>query len=267
MAIFIVTSNSDVSDATDGVLTLREAIELANGSAGTNTIMFDAAVFDGGENSLVRLTQGELSSTGALIIDGSSATEVTITGDADGDDTLHAGTFLTDVKGSTADQLDDNSRVLAAADDTTLQGITITGGRTTGLNADGGGVRVSGDLVVRDSKIIGNSTTNTASEGGGVKATGFVHVVDSTVSDNHTSGSSARGGGIHALGDVVILRSTLADNSTTGQEGDGGAVRGDGAGGILVIDSTVSGNSTGARGSSGGGLQARRVDLGAVNTT
>ncbi|MEL7276202.1 MAG: hypothetical protein AAGK98_06985 [Pseudomonadota bacterium] len=267
MAIFIVTSNSDVSDASDGVLTLREAIELANGSAGTDTIMFDAAVFDGGENSLVRLTQGELSSTGALIIDGSSATEVTITGDADGDDTLHAGTFLTDVKGSTADQLDDNSRVLAAADDTTLQGITITGGRTTGLNADGGGVRVSGDLVVRDSKIIGNSTTNTASEGGGVKATGFVHVVDSTVSDNHTSGSSARGGGIHALGDVVILRSTLADNSTTGQEGDGGAVRGDGAGGILVIDSTVSGNSTGARGSSGGGLQARRGDLVAVNTT
>lgn len=267
MAIFVVTSNADVSDANDGVLTLREAIALANATAGTDTIVFDAAVFDGGENSLVRLTQGELSSNGALIIDGSTATDVTITGDAEGDDTLRTGTNLTDVKGSTADQLDDNTRVLAAADDTTLQGLTITGGRTTATNADGGGVRVSGDLILRDSQIIGNSTTGTASEGGGVKATGFVHVVDSSVSDNHTTGNSARGGGFHAVGDAVILRSTLADNSTTGQEGDGGAVRGDGAGGILVIDSTISGNSTSGRGSSGGGLQARHGDLVAINTT
>ncbi|MEO1541244.1 MAG: hypothetical protein AAFU59_12700 [Pseudomonadota bacterium] len=127
MATFVVTSNSDVTDSNDEVLTLREAIELANTSAGTDTITFDPSIFSGGLESFVRLTQGELTSTDAVIIDGTGATDVTLSGDANGDDTLQAGTNLTDVKGSTAGQLDDNSRVLVSGGDTVLQGLTITG--------------------------------------------------------------------------------------------------------------------------------------------
>ncbi|MEL6600760.1 MAG: choice-of-anchor Q domain-containing protein, partial [Pseudomonadota bacterium] len=267
MATFVVTSNSDVTDSNDEVLTLREAIELANTSAGTDTITFDPSIFSGGLESFVRLTQGELTSTDAVIIDGTGATDVTLSGDANGDDTLQAGTNLIDVKGSTTGQLDDNSRVLVSGGDTVLQGLTITGGRTTGNNADGGGVLVEGNLVLRDSLVSGNSTAGNEAEGGGVKATGDVHVVDSRVANNHTTGSGANGGGVHADGAGVLLRSTLEDNSTTGQEGDGGGIRTEGTGGIVVVDSTVSSNTTSGRGASGGGVQARGGDLIAVNST
>ena len=69
--------------------------------------------------ALIRLTQGELSISDGLTIDGSSVGGVVITGDADGDDVTLAGTHITDVTaslggtaGAADDLLDDNSRVL-----------------------------------------------------------------------------------------------------------------------------------------------------------
>ena len=66
---------------TDGI-TLREAITAANNTTGADTINFDSNVFTGGDNSLIRLVQGELEITDSLTIDASTATDVTITGDA-----------------------------------------------------------------------------------------------------------------------------------------------------------------------------------------
>ena len=86
-------------DGGDGI-SLREAIAATNNSAGEDTITFDGVVFAGGANSLIRLTQGELDIVDSLTIDASTATDVTITGDADGDDSLFPGTFITDVAAS-----------------------------------------------------------------------------------------------------------------------------------------------------------------------
>ena len=113
LATFSVTSSGDgpVSTAGDLPGSLRQAIFDANANPGDDTIEFDSSVFTGGNASLVRLTQGELEITDSLTIDGSTGVDVTITGDANGDDVVLAG-GITDVDASEADLLDDNSRVL-----------------------------------------------------------------------------------------------------------------------------------------------------------
>ena len=93
-------SNADTSSITaliandggDGI-SLREAIVASNNTTGDDTITFDSSVFTGGTNSLIRLTQGELEITETLTIDASMATDVTITGDANGDDITLPGTL------------------------------------------------------------------------------------------------------------------------------------------------------------------------------
>ena len=92
---------------------------------------------------MIRLTEGELEITETLTIDGSTGFDVTVTGDASGDDVTLAGN-ITDVvasfggtAGALEDLLDDNSRVLnfsALTGDLSLEGLTLTGGRTTADN-------------------------------------------------------------------------------------------------------------------------------------
>ncbi len=48
------------NDGGDGI-SLREAIAATNNTVGEDTATFDGSVFTGGDNSLIRLTQGELS--------------------------------------------------------------------------------------------------------------------------------------------------------------------------------------------------------------
>ena len=246
LATLTVNSLGDDTLADDSLTTLREAISAANTDPDADTITFDADVFSGGVNScLIRLTQGELVITESLTIDASSATDVVITGDANGDDTLIPGTFITDVAGSFSgeagaadDLLDDNSRVLnfalrstdrfANTGDLTLTGLTVTGGRTTGDNADffdfthsGGGVRFlsSGDLLLNSSTVRGNSTAGDHADGGGMFTAGSVSLTNSTVSGNSTTGERAGGGGIYMNdGGLILTSSTVSGNSTTGRK-------------------------------------------------
>ena len=120
LATLVVNSAADLPvDLSDGVVTLRDAIHAANTDmlvapgaetgSGSDTITFDGSVFSGGTNSLIRLTEGELEITDTLTIDGSTGFDVTVTGDAAGDDVTVAGN-ITDVVasfGGTADALDD----------------------------------------------------------------------------------------------------------------------------------------------------------------
>src|SRR5215212_490893 len=109
MAYLTVTTPFDVVAPGDGKLSLREALTLANGSGGLDTIRFTAAVVG---KTLV-LTGGELSITDDLIIDGNN--------------------------GGTAPQttIDANhvNRVLSIAGrdtEATLNGLVITNGHTDG---------------------------------------------------------------------------------------------------------------------------------------
>ena len=89
---------------------------------------------------------------------------MTITGDAAGDDVTDAA-GITDVAASGASLLDDNSRIFDASAALTLDGLTLTGGRTTATEA-GGAVRASGDLTLTNSTVSGNSTAEIRRGGG-----------------------------------------------------------------------------------------------------
>ena len=273
----VVSTTSDIVDGdfSVGELSLREAVIIANEVAGADTITFDSNVFSGGAASLIRLSGTELQITESLTIDGSSGTDVVISGDAEGDDTPVDGTFITDVGASeAAGKLDDNSRVInftASSGDLTVTSLTITGGRLTGEFEDGGGIRFLGDGVVTitSSNIRGNSITRRNADGGGVYASnGRVVLTDSNVSGNSSGGdgggvfsisgdvlltssevrgnTSARdGGGIFAIFGAVTLTSSIVDGNTSLDDGGGIATS---SSMVTLIGSTVSGNNTVARG-------------------
>ena len=294
----VVNIAQDVANPNDGLTSLREAIIFANDStAGVNndgdadgdgsaldTITFDPSVFTGGDNNLIRLTQGELSISESLNIDGSSVGGVVITGDANGDDITVTGTDITDVSasyggtaGASGDLLNDNSRVLdfLPSGNLTLTDLTITGGRAMPGSAGygfqysnaGGGIRAynGGYLSLFDSTVSGNSTMGERGSGGGIftrlgddDSSGRVSLTNSTVSGNST-GRDGNGGGI--FGYFVTLTNSIVTGNRSGETN----TRSDGSGGgifarsdVILVDSAVSGNSSGNR---GGGISATNASL------
>ncbi len=256
----VVTTTADVDDAFDGETSLREAIAFANSNADASTITFDAGVFTGGANSLIRLTQGEIEITEATTIDGSTGTGIVITGDANGNDSLVAGTNITDVATSGAGLLADNSRLflLSGTDaNVTFDSLTLTGGRTTAINEIGGAIRAeNSDVTLTNSTVSGNSTSGTRAHGGGIYAN-TATLTNSTVSGNSTTGISAEGGGIHAYL-ATLTNSTVSGNSTTASSAQGGGIYANTA---TVTNSTVSGNSTTGISAEGGGIRALTATL------
>ena len=104
MAIYTVDTNADTVDAGDGVLSLREALALADATEAADTILFADAV----QGQTIVLAGSQLTVNSDVTIDGGSG----VTIDAD-----------------------EKSRVLLVqgdGTDVTLAHLTITGGRTTG---------------------------------------------------------------------------------------------------------------------------------------
>ena len=243
----VVTTNLDVVDNADFVTSLREAINFANSQAGADTITFDSTVFTGDAASLIRLKSGTLIVNESLTIDGTGGTDVVISGDAEGSDTLVTGTFITDVAASlTADptSLDDNTRVVnfsAFSGDLTLNNLTITGGRTSFGFENGGGVRMngSGTLAINSSTISGNSTSGANSIGGGIASDrAAITINGSTISGNSTAYG---GGGIGSVqGAITLTRSTVSSNSSSA---DGGGIFA-AFGTTSLISSTVTNNTS-----------------------
>ena len=277
------------NDGGDGI-SLREAVVATNNTPGDDTITFDSGVFSGGANSLIRLTQGELSIDESLTIDASAGTDITISADANGDDATVSGTLITDIQasfggtaGASDDLLDDNSRVIrfastADADVLTLTNLTITGGRTTeSLNHGGGLYSLAGSISLLDSTVRGNSTTGPGAGGGGLYSrSGDISLTNSTVSGNSTSGFASvsptgayyysGGGGIGSRdGSISLTDSTVSGNSAAGR--GGGLFLYANLRGISLTNSTVSGNSGGEFFSSGGGIYSPASDISLTNST
>ena len=276
-------SNADTSsisalianDGGDGI-SLREAIEATNNTTGADTITFDASVFTGGANSLLRLTQGELEVTDSLTIDASDATDVVITGDANGDDVLLDGTFITDV--SDTDVLPDNSRVINFTDgsgDLTLTDLTLTGGFNRTGSRSGGGIVFdsNGALTLNQSAVSGNRTGDSIFFEGGAGAgiysrVGNVSLNNSTVSDNTSIGRFTSGGGIFAEeGSLFLNNSTVSRNTTTSIDGWGGGIFARSSE-VTLVNSTLSGNSfdVAYRGG-GGGIASLGGTISLTNST
>ncbi|MDR1383866.1 MAG: hypothetical protein LBJ67_08495, partial [Planctomycetaceae bacterium] len=191
----VVTTELDVVDLSDGLTSLREAINEAIG--GRLFVTFDESL----AGKTIHLLDGEIVIDKTIQID---AGHLNITIDAD-----------------------QKSRVLVVRQNTnvTLVGLTITGGKAESSQSQiegspyGGGIFNQGTLIVSSSKII----ENTARVGGGIfNANGILTVTNSLIADN--TAISDGGGLLHSgmSGKVTITNSTITNNTTI--QGHGGGI-------------------------------------------
>ena len=199
---------TDASDVGGGAgLTLREAIDAANGNPGVDTITFADDV------SLIQLTEGAIGITDGLYINGPGAGALTVDGQ-NLSRIFYSGTGE-----------------LGAPADVTIEGISLVNGEadlddatddTTDDAVDdhGGAIDMAGgSLTLRNVRIAGSHADTGGAisvDGGGLAITG------STIEDNK---ADRNGGGIWAsavTGDVAITDTTIGGNAVGDYDYDPG---------------------------------------------
>jgi hypothetical protein len=212
--LVVNTTQDELTDA-DGLLSLREAIIIANSLGGNQTITFDSTVFATPQTITLQTGAGFgvlsiTDTTGTVTIQGPTAC-VSVDGN-------HATQVFSIISGASAE----------------IDGLTIENGSAT----NGGGINNAGSLYLSGSTLSGNSASN---NGGGISNTGAA-----TVSGAMLSGNSANnGGGIYNNGVLNVSSGTISGNSAV--SGGGGISN---TGTATVGGATLSGNSA----NNGGGL-------------
>jgi len=240
----VVNTTADVTDAPgSSVVSLRDAINVANDSVTPTTITFNPTVFATAKTITLNGNALDISGSKPVTITGPAA-GVTVNGN-------HASTDFIIDKGETA----------------TITGLTITGGQFVG------GIDNAGTVTVTDSTISGNNSNH----GGGIYNIGTATVTGCTISANYTGGN---GGGIDSTGTLTLNNDTVSgntnlgygagisnagkmtlnnvnidDNNADGNDSDeptseGGGI--DNTGTITISNSSIDGNFGG---SSGGGIE------------
>lgn len=226
LATITVDTFLDVVDGGDGVISLREAIDMA--TAG-DTIQLSAGTY----NLSLTGTEDDLNAFGDLDI----SNDVNIVG-------AGSGAGGTTIDGNGVDRV---FHVLSG--NVTISHLKITGGDgTTNSPEDGGGIllEATGDLTLSNVLITGNHARN----GGGIKSAGTLQLTDVTIDGNT---STQNGAGLGSTGDTTLNRVTVSNNIASGSLGGGIEVS---QGTFLATNVTLSGNTAGT---SGGGIAASRA--------
>ncbi|MBX7105146.1 MAG: hypothetical protein K1X57_13780 [Gemmataceae bacterium] len=218
----VVTTTNDVSngDLRLADLSLREALTIANGVSGPDTITFDPVVFASPQTITLGST---LSVTDALTINGPGANKVTLSG---------------------------NNAVRVMAIDTPSSGqkITVSGLKiANGFSAQGGGVFIGDESVVLQNCAIVNNLASSQIGALFVALGANVVLEGCTVSGN----SAPNTGAIYSASPLTIRASTIASNSATVSAS--GGIRIGGLGSLVLESSTVVGNTAVTN---GGGILA-----------
>jgi Ca2+-binding RTX toxin-like protein len=232
---YFVTTNLDVTDPDDGLLSLREALVLTNARQDDN-ISFDDAL----RGKTLELQQGELRISSDVFIDGN---DITI------DAHFASRVFNISNEGSGGSDLQ-----------VTLAEMTIANGSTAGV---GGGIYAQGDLALIGCSVINNRAENgLASSGGGIYGES-VHLNRTTISGNYTYsiGGIGLGGGIAASALTAVNSTIVGNQAVSGSDqlrGYGGGVGIIGDGTASIVASTITGNYAGFQ---GGGISGGMVSL------
>ncbi len=275
---FIVTTLDDELDANPesnpADLSLREAISLANATAGSDLIYFS---LPGSGSILLDPSLGQLQITESVSIVSPGRDRITV--DAQGnsrviDITPSAGDVVLKGLTVTGGSLvgDDNSGAgvrFQSAGTLTITDSTLSNNSTAGIAAVGGAIQaISGDLQLTDTIVSGNSTNGDFSGGGGIwTGGGNVTLVRSSITGNRTTQGLSFGGGMYVLnGSSTIIQSTISGNQTNGFRSGGGGVVAL-ATDVVIRDSTISGNSTQGSDSKGGGIRLVQTRLDLTNST
>jgi CSLREA domain-containing protein len=204
MATFTVTTLDDTVDASDGKLSLREALAAANDKPNADTVVF-ASALEGGK---ITLSGSQLEIHSA----------VTITGDSD-----HDGAGVTiDANGG--------SRVLeisGSVSSTVLDGLTITGGSVYGDSGGGIFIGENSTVAITHCAITDNSAVGgyDYDDGGEISTFGGniliapkcnISISNSTIAGGYATDA----GGIAANGSTLtITNSEISGNNSNGVQG------------------------------------------------
>ncbi|WP_165226486.1 beta strand repeat-containing protein [Aquisphaera insulae] len=276
LAVYNVTTFADVVNASDGVLSLREAVNAADVAGGTNSINLPAGTY-GLSLGRLDLTKGSITITGgspSAILQGNGRVGVMYVGQgvtANLDHlTLTNGFSNFGGAGLFNDGTANLSNVVVRNNTAHAAGKAATG--TAGARVYGGGINNTntGTMTLTDSTV----TLNTATAGDGADANvdSSLHLIPAT------SGGTAWGGGILNGGRLSLVRSSVASNFAIGGAGGttasliqflfpsaspqaaGGDGRGGGIGnyvvsgpGVTTLDAASALSANGARGGGGGG--------------
>jgi hypothetical protein len=244
-SVFMVTDLGDAGNGSNLQGDLRYCITHAN----ANTDPINQIVFQPGLTGTIGLTQGGLSITKEIVIDGPGQDLLTISGNG------QSGVFSVTQSGSHVNTVFISD--LTIADGT---GFTVNG------KIYGGGIyTTSTDLTLTRVTVAGNVIPKAQEgDGGGIyNAAGSLTLVDTTVVNNQVGGGGLyqRGGGIYnASGNLLLVDSTVADNQVDGGGNGGfgtycwgGGIYNEGT--LTVRGSTIAGNIVAAPGElSGGGI-------------
>ncbi|MCY6490811.1 DUF4347 domain-containing protein [Leptolyngbya sp. GGD] len=233
---FTVTTVADTVDASDGFLSLREAIIAANGNIGADDITFDTTIFSGSQT--IRLSSMLPIITDDLTITGTGTNNLILSGDANNNSSNDAG----DVRIMFINQGTVN-----------ISGLTFSGGRGKGGDGGGGGMGAGGALFINGLFDGSQVTTN-------------VTLTDVAFTSNQAIGGNGGIGGGGGFGGIGGGRngggggfSGNGGNNLDGinNGGGGGGFSGSGTGGVGGIGATGLSNGGSGSGSPFGGVAAQ----------
>ncbi|MEH2025291.1 DUF4347 domain-containing protein [Nostoc sp.] len=200
------TKDADDGDANNGITTLREAINLANATAGDDAIAF-GGVFSDTTPDIITLTSGQLKITDDLTILGTGASLLTVSG--------NNASRVFEISGLGRDVSIDGLKIANGNDsgilvnNNTLLSLSNSNVSDNTSTSSGGGIDNKGTLKLTNTNVSGNTAT---SNGGGINSTGILSLTKSSVSDN-TAASS--GGGINNTGILTLTESSVSGNTAT----------------------------------------------------
>ncbi len=234
-ANYVVDTLVDEYDGnfSDGHLSLREAIGLANADVGSAQVIAFAPSLTAQGPAVLLLTRGDLAITDTLTVIGPGAELLTI--DASGNNFLAQSG-----KGTRVFSIDDGDTSITAP--VSISGLTLTGGD---IADEGGGAILSRENLTLSGSVIRD---NFASTGGGIFSAGPLSLINCTVSGNTASQS---GGGIsNSYAPTSLSGCTIAGNSALA--GNGGGVISSGSKSTITLKDSVLSDNYAAR--FGGGM-------------
>ena len=197
----IVTTLRDVSSASDGLTSLREAITQAHAAGTDGTILLGEGRF-----SLASADDFDIQLTGRTL---------TIQG---------LGADRTILDGNNLDRLFE----VQAGASLLLAGVTLTGGKA----AQGGAIANNGSLTIGDSVIHTNQAQGLDGVNGPAGSNGIANdgnPIAGGPGGSGSSGTAASGGAISNTGSLTLVNTTIRDNQAIGGRGGSGGSGGSGS--------------------------------------